>query len=141
MNMPVPAISKDAYQSNQRAVLRAASAVAQRIMDKAAADLRIVQEEQGCEIPGDCAVTYDATWMKRGHTSLHRVTSAIAWQTGQVLDYEVYSKFCKGCSQQQAARNAGKISEAAFAEWQANRVAECDKRAGVFQVNGSSGRL
>ena len=55
MNMPVPALSKDAFQNNQRAVLTVT--VAQRSLNKAAADLRSVQEEQGCDVPGDCAVT------------------------------------------------------------------------------------
>ena len=93
MNMPVPALSKDAFQNNQRAVLTVT--VAQRSLNKAAADLRSVQEQQGCDVPGDCAVTYDSdgTWMRRGHTSLHGVTTAIAWQTGQIIDYEVFTKF------------------------------------------------
>ena len=61
MNMAVPALSKDAFQNNQRTVLTAACTVAQRSLNKAAADLRSVQEEQGCDVPGDCAVTYDCT--------------------------------------------------------------------------------
>ena len=57
--------------------------------------------------------------MKRGHTSLHGVVTAIVWPTGQVLDFEAYSKFCHTCSQQRVALGAGKLTQAEFDEQQA----------------------
>ena len=45
------------------------------------------------------AMTADRTWMKRGFTSVHGVT------TGQVLDYEVLSRFCSQCSKRSCPLN------------------------------------
>lgn len=42
-------------------------------------------------------MSFDGTWAKRGHTSLFGVVYAISVDTGEVLDYEVLSKFCKTC--------------------------------------------
>ena len=45
----------------------------------------------------DIAVSFDGTWAKRGHTSLFGIVYVISVDTGEVLDYEVLSKFCKTC--------------------------------------------
>ena len=45
----------------------------------------------------DIAVSFDGTWAKRGHTSLFGVVYVISVDTGEVLDYEVLSNFCKTC--------------------------------------------
>ncbi len=46
----------------------------------------------------DVSVSFDGTWAKRGHTSMFGVVFAISIDSGEVLDYEVLSKFCKVCS-------------------------------------------
>ena len=88
-------------------------------MDQGALNVRRLQEERGQDPPGDTAVTFDGTWMRRGHTSLHGAVTAIAWPIGQVLDFEVYSTFCHTCSQQRVALGAGKLTQAEFDEQQA----------------------
>ena len=44
------------------------------------------------------AVSYDGTWMKRGHTSHIGVGLVVDVLTGLVIDFEVISNFCLGCS-------------------------------------------
>ena len=41
----------------------------------------------------DVMVTCDGTWSKRGHTALFGVVVMASWETGQVLDVEVLSKW------------------------------------------------
>ena len=62
----------------------------------------------------DIIVTCDGTWSKRGFTATHGVVLVIAWETGQVIDYEILSKCCTACS-----RMKTKLGEdfAAFEEW------------------------
>ncbi|XP_005096828.1 uncharacterized protein LOC101848197 isoform X2 [Aplysia californica] len=43
------------------------------------------------------AVTYDGTWHKRGHTSLHGVAAVICAVSGLVLDVHVMSLHCQLC--------------------------------------------
>ena len=116
MNMPPP-FALNTFHSHQNALLTAATAVAERSMCQAALNVREVQEGLGSTTPGDTSVTFDRTCMRRGHTSLHCVATAIAWPTGQMVDYKVYSKFCHSCSGKGAAVEAGKLTEAELYDW------------------------
>ena len=42
----------------------------------------------------DITVTFDVTWAKCGFTSQFGIVLVLSWETGQVLDYEVLSKYC-----------------------------------------------
>lgn len=46
----------------------------------------------------DITVSGDGTWMKRGHTSLMGVCSVIGANCSKVIDIDVLSSFCHGCS-------------------------------------------
>ncbi|GBL81937.1 hypothetical protein AVEN_50525-1 [Araneus ventricosus] len=43
------------------------------------------------------AVTFDGTWLTRGHTSQIGIGCVIDMLTGYVIDYQVMSKYCKEC--------------------------------------------
>ncbi|GFT52210.1 protein GVQW3 [Trichonephila clavipes] len=58
--------------------------------------------ENGAEIT-DLSVSFDGTWLTRGHTSLIGVGCVIDMLTGYVVDFEVMSKVCRHCS---VAKNA-----------------------------------
>ena len=45
----------------------------------------------------DCHVSVDGSWHKRGHSSMNGFVSAISPENKKVIDYQVFSKFCKGC--------------------------------------------
>ncbi|GFT04711.1 uncharacterized protein TNCV_334601 [Trichonephila clavipes] len=47
----------------------------------------------------DIEVSYDGSWLKRGHTSNIGVGCVIDLLTGFVIDYEVMSKRCAECEQ------------------------------------------
>lgn len=44
------------------------------------------------------ALTVDGSWMKRGHSPLHGVVTAISADMGKVLGCETESKFCLLCA-------------------------------------------
>ena len=62
----------------------------------------------------DIAVTCDGTWSKRGFTATHGVVAVIAWETGQVLDFEIKSKHCSVCAMKMEVMDEGSNE---FAEW------------------------
>ena len=86
MAMPPP-LSSTSFQQYQNKLLTAACEVADNSLTQAATILRTQQEAEGCSAPADVAITFDGTWQKRGHTSLHGATTVISLSAGQVLDY------------------------------------------------------
>lgn len=90
------------------------------------------ETEPNSETPAtDLSVSCDGTWMKRGHTSLHGVSTVISVATGKVLDLQVMSKYCATCS------NRKKLDDAVQEqEWQAKHQLECSKNH-----SGSSGGM
>lgn len=111
LNMPQP-VAKPGYNGHCKAVHRAAVEVASQSMSAAAEEVRGMNAEE--EHPGNTAVSFDGTWMRRGFTSLFGVFTAIAWDTGKVVDYHVSSKFCQECSVWKSRRHAGIISLAQY---------------------------
>ena len=77
-------------------------------------------------------VTCDATWQKQGHQSLYGVMVVASLETGQVLDIEVLSKWCKDCH---AKRHLHPTSTE-FLDW-------WDEHQGICTINysGSSGAM
>ena len=76
--------------------------------------------------------------MRRGHRSIHDVTTGISLSSGQVLDYEVYSKYCCACSSKQAAVSAGKMTQAVFTAQQDHDVSKSTTgSSGSVEVQGA----
>ena len=78
MDMPPP-MSNTSYQAHQDALLVAAGDVAQHSLTSATATVREQAETEGSSARGDVAVTFDGTWMKRGHTSLYGAWNGMLW--------------------------------------------------------------
>ncbi|GFX59663.1 uncharacterized protein TNCV_3754281 [Trichonephila clavipes] len=78
--------------------------------------------ENGAEIT-DLSVSFDGTWLTRGHTSLIGVGFVIDMLTGYVVDFEVMSKVCRHCS---VAKNKLGQSSAEFSIWYEGHKSECD---------------
>ena len=46
----------------------------------------------------ECAVSFDASWHRRGHYSNQGFSAAIDTDFGKVLDYSLYDRVCYQCS-------------------------------------------
>ena len=125
MNMPGP-VTECNFRRHQKALLQASSPVAERSMNAAAAEVRQFQtNETGVEHQTGCAVTFDGTWMRRGFSSLFGEISCISWDTGRVVDADVLSKFCQGCSLAKSRFEQGKMTHGQYVEWQEAHRQEC----------------
>ncbi|GFY18365.1 uncharacterized protein TNCV_2395942 [Trichonephila clavipes] len=78
--------------------------------------------ENGAEI-ADLSVSFDGTWLTRGHTSLIGVGCVIDMLTGYVVDFEVKSKVCRHCF---VAKNKLGPSSAEFSICYEGHKSECD---------------
>lgn len=84
----------------------------------------------------DCVnitVSYDGTWLPRGHTSKFGIGCVIDGTTGYVIDYEVMWKYCHPCTT--AREELGKDTPE-FNFWMEVHMNECN-----VNHSGSSGSM
>ena len=82
-------------------------------------------------------VTCDATWQKQGHQSLYGVMVVASLETGQVLDVEVLSKWCKDCH----AKRRLHPTSTEFLDWREEHQGICSvnysESSGAMEVEGA----
>ena len=80
--------------------------VAATVIDDAAKVVRSMYQESDTSLGDDSVidltVTFDGSWMTRGHTSLYGIGCEIEVQTGLVLDLAVVSLYCQSCAHTKA---------------------------------------
>ncbi|GFU77302.1 uncharacterized protein TNCV_2773971 [Trichonephila clavipes] len=54
-------------------------------------------DQNGSNTITDIAVSFDGTWLTRGHTSQIGIGCVVDTLTGYVIDYEIMSKYCPTC--------------------------------------------
>ena len=72
----------------------------------------------------DLAVSYDGSWMTRGHRSQYGIGCAIELLTGLVLDLQVMSLYCRHCAY--ARTRYGGIDTNNFKRWFRTHEQECN---------------
>ena len=97
--------------------------VATKILSDAAKTVRRVYQDLDPSI-GDhddikLTVSFDGSWMTRGHKSLYGVGCVVEVITGLVLDLTVLSLYCQSCAC--ASAQYGGNNTAAFPQWHAAR--------------------
>jgi hypothetical protein len=128
MDLPKP-VEKATYTKITREISSGVSQVADFSMEKAA-------ENEIC-ITGLSKITVsgDGSWKTRGHNSQIGMTTIIGAETGKVIDIEVMSSFCKGCSQWKNAKSGPE-----YDEWQNKHKKTCMKNhtgsAGKMEADG-----
>ncbi|GFV39174.1 uncharacterized protein TNCV_1157591 [Trichonephila clavipes] len=90
MSLP-NSVEQKSYDVINNKLSRVMKEVAEESMKRAAV------EENSSSPDNLLTVNGDGTWKTRGHSSLIGVCTVIGAETGQVLDREVLSSFCKGC--------------------------------------------
>ncbi|KAH7979657.1 hypothetical protein HPB49_010317 [Dermacentor silvarum] len=82
---------------------------------------------------GNIAVSYDGSWMTRGHTSHIGVGTVIELFSGLVLDFVVLSNFCAGCE------SGPKESDPSYGAWKDGHKCQknTNKKAGEMEVEAA----
>ena len=127
----LPPLHQSHYATHSSKVLVATREACYVNMCEAAAVLRRAVNASEDEVV-DVKVTCDATWQKRGHQSLYGVVVVASWETGQVLDIEVLSKYCRECNKK---KNIDPTSPE-FLDWWETHQADCD-----CNYDGTSGDM
>ena len=127
MNMPPP-VTNNAYNKHLKISALAAVKEAENLMIDAAnrllnlmlrGDPKIADDDEDNAVP--VAVSVDGSWQKRGYSSKFGVVFVIGVLTGEILDYEVLSLFCKECSVHEKSE---KDSEQ-FLQWKEKHKQHC----------------
>ena len=115
VNMPSP-MTHSAFDGHVNALRTATVEVARQSM-AAAAEAVHRQVDAELDTTVDTAVTFDGTWMRRGHTSLYGVFTVMSWDIGKVLDLHVASKYCQQCAVWKSRKREGKVTNAEFEQF------------------------
>lgn len=124
MDFPPP-IKQTTYNLIVDRLLGCLMSVAEESMSQAA------DEEKALEKSNEIAVSCDGSWLTRGHTSQHGVSTVIGVKSGKVLDTEVLSLSCKSC---QFWKNKKNTVE--YAEWMEKHEGKCN-----INHTGTSGSM
>ncbi|GFS92134.1 uncharacterized protein TNCV_1112941 [Trichonephila clavipes] len=90
-------------------------------------------DQNGSNTITDIAVSFDGTWLTRGHTSQIGIGCVVDTLTGYVIDYEIMSKYCPTCI---SAKNELGETTAEYDVWYSGHKNSC-------QINhvGTSGAM
>jgi hypothetical protein len=119
----LPPVTMKSFTEHNHALADAAVATATENMNAASAHLHSLRGVDP-ETVLDIAVTCDGTWSKRGHTATHGVVVVIAWETGQVPDFEILTERCTACSLHMTEFGEGLK---AFEEWFEKHKGACQR--------------
>ena len=118
MNMPQPP-RQTPYALHNKALLKAAKAVAVETMTSAAEEIHSLKPDFQDGLV-KCDASCDDTWQRRGFSSLNGCVTAISMDTGKILDVDPLSKVCKKCREHEndadTPENAG---------WRAEHKPKC----------------
>ncbi|GFX97882.1 uncharacterized protein TNCV_4905331 [Trichonephila clavipes] len=121
MVMNIDPFSSTTYGKCARRLDNAYTLASENIFEEIHREIKNVYEN-GAEIT-NLSVSFDGTWLTRGHTSLIGVGCVIDMLTGYVVDFEVMSKVCRHCS---VTKNKLGQSSAEFSIWYEGHKSECD---------------
>ncbi|GFT25619.1 uncharacterized protein TNCV_1965341 [Trichonephila clavipes] len=76
-------------------------------------------DQNGSNTVTDIAVSFDGTWLTRGHTSQIGVGCVVDTLTGYVIDYEIMSKYCPTCI---SAKNELDETTAEYDVWYSGQI-------------------
>jgi hypothetical protein len=114
LNMPPPPTT-NSYQAHVKALCSVVSELAEKSMSTAAEEIHQLTG-------GECGVSVDGTWHRRGFSSLSGVVTVISVDTGKVLDTQILTKDCISCR-----KHSGLDKHSpAYISWWAEHEPLCD---------------
>ena len=133
--LDMPCLTESSFQQQQRSVIDAVQTASSDILARAVSIVREVycgldpslSDSDVIDIP----VSYDGSWMTRGHTSNFGIGAVVDGLTGLVVDFAVMSRYCHGCQV-----TGSQLKGADYEAWKAAH--QCDKNytgsAGMMEV-------
>lgn len=128
MDLPAP-ISQKLYDKTIKTINSAIKIEAEDSMLSATAEE--IREEGSKDVKS----SGDGTWQKRGFSSKNGAVTLVGAKTGKVLDVEVMTTVCFGCTNYKGSKSGPE-----FQEWQEDHAPQCTVNhtgsSGMMEVNG-----
>ncbi|KAH7958418.1 hypothetical protein HPB49_001406 [Dermacentor silvarum] len=134
MNISHRGLHKKTWQGYVKQKLTpAATRAAEKVTSECATSVRQLYKELDIQNANNIAVSFDGSWMTRGHSSHIGVGAVIELFTGLVLDYVVLSNFCAGCER------GPKENDPAYQTWRDSHMCQKNtaKKAGEMEVEAA----
>ena len=135
--LDMDAMHHTTFGVHRQAVSEASKEVATNILSDAVKTVRRVYQDLDPSIGNhddiNLTVSFDGSWMTRGHKSVYGVGCVVEVITGLVLDLTVLSLYCQSCAC--ASAKYGGNNTAAFQQWHASHT-DCNRN-----YSGSSGGM
>ena len=104
----LPSLHHKTFNNKAKTIQDDSAVMKEDVLQTSAEVVRSVyNKDKNDTSPLDIAVSFDNTWMTRGHTSLIGLGTVIEVKTGLVLDLHVVSKFCQTCATTGAIKMKG----------------------------------
>ena len=110
-----PPVSKQSYAHYTKYVEAKAFDLLQKNLSRAAS--KIKDEHGTADAVIDTPVSFDGSWKKRGWTSKGGIATAVAENTGQVIDIVYKSSECRQCSDMKLKREKEEVPMLEYLKW------------------------
>lgn len=131
-------LTHTSFTKHTHAICDANKVVVTRMLDDAASVVRRVYRDIDSSIGEDdvidLTVSYDGSWMTRGHKSHYGIGCVVEVITGLVIDLQVMSLYCQRCAY--ASTRHGGMNTAMFKDWFTTHEPECNRN-----YEGASGGM
>jgi hypothetical protein len=111
MNMPPPPTRRNFTKIQNNKLLPTVKQLANDSMNNNAMEVKDMCSSD----EGECGISLDGTWQRRGHTSHNGIVTAISLDTKKCVDVEIMSDKCKQCENWEKRTNDPK-----YVEWKAS---------------------
>ena len=112
--LDMPVMTRNTFLKHQNVITNASMCVANDIVCESAQIVRHVYKKLDPSIDEsgvmDLMVSFDGSWMTRGHSSLYGIGCVVEMVTGLVIDFTILSLYCQSCACA-AARYGGRDTD------------------------------
>jgi hypothetical protein len=128
MNMPAPPTRRVFTKVQNKKLLPAVKELANDSMVTNAMKVKEINDN------GECGISMDGTWQKRGHASHNGIVTAISLDTKKCLDVEVLSDKCQQCLKWEK-----KQSHPKYHEWKASHICKINHEGSANSMETAGG--
>ena len=94
----LPSLHQSTFSKKARQIYDNINVLRDVVLGKARLAVREAYQHNDVNTPLDIAVSFDGTWLTRGHSSLIGVGCVVEVITGLTLDFHVVSLHCQVCA-------------------------------------------
>jgi hypothetical protein len=141
MHLNMPSMSKNAFRKNCKSFIRKTTPAVRVNLRRAREKVREYYISQDPSLADkkyiNIVVSFDGSWMKRGHRSLYGFAAVIEVHTGLVVDYVTLSKYCFDCVVTKQSFGKDYANDPDYDIWYKGHKATCGANVDLEMPSGN----